>query len=41
MTGCAIPTSSAGHTTRRAQADNALTFNLDHSTPITLRDQTV
>ena len=31
MAGCAIPTSSAGHTTRRAQADNALTFNPDHS----------
>ena len=30
VAGCATPTCSAGHTSRRAQADNALTFNMDH-----------
>jgi transposase InsO family protein len=30
MAGCATPTRSAGHPNRRAQANNALTFNPDH-----------
>src|ERR687893_2435099 len=30
VAGCASPASSAGHTSRRLEADNALTFNPDH-----------